>query len=149
MMSIELTIEDRSIGNSPPNWFWVVSGVGLVWNLIGVAAFVSQMTLDMTTLPAAERAYYESMPAWTTAAFAVAVFGRVIGCVGLLLRQRWTFAMLVVCLLGIVVQASHSLFIGDGIEVFGPTGFVIPLFTFLIGAALAGFARYATQQGWI
>ncbi len=57
--------------------------------------------------------------------------------------------LLVACLLGIVVQDSHSIFIGDGIEVFGPAGFILPLFTFGIGAALAGFARYSSPQGWI
>ncbi len=148
-MSIELTIEDRSIGNSPPNWFWVVSGLALVWNLMGVVAFVSQMTMDLNTLPAAEQAFYESTPAWATVAFAVAVFGGVLGSVGLLLRKSWAFAMLVACLLGIVVQDGHSLFIGDGIEVFGPAGLILPLFTFGIAAALAWFARYSGQQGWI
>ncbi len=138
-----------SIENSPPNWFWAVSGLALVWNLMGVAAFVGQMTMDLSTLPAAERAFYESTPAWATVAFAVAVFGGVLGSVGLLLRKSWAFAMLVACLLGIVVQDGHSLFIGDGIEVFGPAGIILPLFTFGIAAALAWFARYSEQQGWI
>ncbi len=148
-MSVEMTEQAGSIVNAPPTWFWVASGLGLVWNLVGVAAFVGQMTMDLTTLSAAEQAFYESTPAWATVAFAVAVFGGVLGTVGLLLRRGWAFAMLVACLLGIVVQDSHSLFIGDGIEVFGPAGFILPLFTFGIGAALAGFARYSMKQGWI
>ncbi len=148
-VSVEMTDQASAIGNVPPNWFWVVSGVGLVWNLMGVAAFVGQMTMDLSTLPAAEQAFYESTPAWATVAFAVAVFGGVLGCVGLLLRRGWAFAMLVACLLGIVVQDSHSIFIGDGIEVFGPAGFILLLITFGIAAALAWFARYSGQQGWI
>lgn len=148
-MSVEMTEQASSIGDTPPTWFWVISGVGLVWNLIGVVAFIGQMTMDLNTLSAAERAFYESTPAWATVAFAVAVFGGVFGCVGLLLRRSWAFAMLVVCLLGIVVQDGHSLFIGDGIAVFGPAGFILPLFTFGVAAALAGFARYSTLQGWI
>ncbi len=119
------------------------------YGFVGVAAFVGQMTMDVTTLSAAEQVFYESTPAWATVAFAVAVFGGVLGCVGLLLRKGWAFAMFVACLLGIVVQDGHSLFIGDGIEVFGPAGFILPLFTFGIAAARAGFARYSEQQGWI
>ncbi len=148
-MSVEMTEQAGSIENSPPNWFWAVSGLALVWNLMGVAAFVGQMTMDLSTLPAAERAFYESTPAWATVAFVVAVFGGVLGSVGLLLRKSWAFAMLVACFLGIVVQDGHSLFIGDGIEVFGPAVFILPLFTFAIAAALAGFARYSELQGWI
>ena len=148
-MSVEMTEQAGSIENIPPTWFWVVCGVGLVWNLIGVAAFVGQMTMDLNTLSAAEQAFYESTPAWATAAFAVAVFGGVLGCVGLLLRRSWAVAMLVACLLGIVVQDSHSIFFSDGIEVFGPAGYILPLFTFAIAAALAWIARYSAQQGWI
>ncbi len=148
-MSVEMTEQVGSIENVPPTWFWVVSGVGLVWNLIGVGAFVGQMTMDLTTLSAAEQAFYESTSAWATVAFAVAVFGGVLGYVGLLLRQSWAFAMFVACLLGIVVQDSHSIFFSDGIEVFGPAGLILPLFTFGIAAALAWFARYSEQQGWI
>ena len=148
-MSVEMTEQAGSIENVPPTWFWAVSGLALVWNLVGVAAFVGQMMMDLSTLPAAERAFYESTPAWATIAFAVAVFGGVLGSVGLLLRKSWAFAMLAACLLGIVVQDGHSLFIGEGIEVFGPAGFILPLITFGIGAALVGFARYSGQQGWI
>ncbi len=149
MMSVEMTEQASAIGDVPPTWFWVVSGLGLVWNLIGVMAFVGQMTMDLSTLSAAEQAFYESTPAWATVAFAVAVFGGVLGCVGLLLRKGWALAMLVACLLGIVVQVGHSIFIGDGIEVFGPAGLILPLVTFGIAAALAWFARYSGQQGWI
>ena len=106
-MSVEMTEQANSIGNVPPTWFWVASGLGLVWNLAGVVAFVGEMTMDLSTLSAAERAFYETKPAWATVAFAVAVFGGVLGCVGLLLRQDWALAMLVACLLGIVVQDSH------------------------------------------
>ncbi len=148
-MSVEMTEQASSIGDVPPTWFWVASGLGLVWNLVGVAAFVGQMTMDLSTLSAAEQAFYESTPAWATVAFAVAVFGGVLGCVGLLLRKGWAFAMLVACLLGIVVQDGHSIFFSDGIEVFGPAGLILPLFTFGIAAALAWFARYSGRQGWI
>ena len=148
-MNVEMTEQASSIGNLPPTWFWVVAGLGLVWNLIGVAAFAGQMTMDLNTLSGAEQAFYKSTPAWATVAFAVAVLGGVLGCVGLLLRRGWAFAMLVACLLGIVVQDSHSIFIGDGIEVFGSAGLILPLITFGIAAALAWFARYSGQQGWI
>lgn len=132
-----------------PKWFWVVSGLGLVWNLMGVAAFIGQMTMDASALPAAERAFYEATPVWATIAFAVAVSGGVLGCVALLLRKGWAFPMLVLSLLGIVVQVGHSIFIGDGIEIFGAAGLVLPVLTFSIATALAGFARYSATRGWL
>lgn len=148
-MSVQLTEQARSNGNIPPKWFWVVSVLGLVWNLMGVAAFIGQMTIDLNSLPVAERAFYESTPVWATVAFAVAVSGGVLGCGALLLRRSWAFAMLLVCLLGIVVQVRHSVFVGNGIEVFGAAGLIFPLLTFGIAVALSGFARYSALQGWL
>ena len=134
---------------APPKWFWVISGAALLWNLAGVAAFLGQMTMDPSSLPAEQMAFYETTPIWATIAFAVAVFGGTLGCIGLLLRKSWAFLMLAICLLGIVVQIGHSIFIGNGIEVFGPAGLVLPALTFTIGVALVWFARYSGDQGWL
>jgi hypothetical protein len=134
---------------APPRWFWVISAIGLVWNLIGVAAFLGQIATDPVSLPPAERAFYESTPAWATAAFAVAVFGGVLGCAALLLRRGWALSMFIASLLGIVVQVGHSVLISNGIEVFGVAGLVLPVLTFTIAVALAWFARYTAAQGWI
>jgi len=107
------------------------------------------MTMDPNSLSAAERAFHEATPVWATVAFATAVSGGMLGSVSLLLRRRWAFPLFVVSLLGIAVQVSHSLFIGDGIEVFGPTGFVLPLLTFSIAIVLAGFACHSAERGWL
>ena len=140
---------NESIATQPPKWFWVVSSVALVWNLLGVLAFFAQMALDLGTLSEAEREFYNATPTWATLAFAVAVFGGTLGCVALLLRKSWAFLMLVICLAGIVVQISHSLFIGNGIEVFGPQGLVLPALTFGIGVLLVWFASYSAKRGWL
>lgn len=134
---------------APPTWFWVVASAALLWNVLGVVAFIGQITMDPASLPPAELEFYKATPMWATAAFAVAVFGGTLGCIGLLLRKGWAFLMLAVCLLGIVVQTGHSLLIGNGIEVFGPAGLILPVLTFSIGAALVWFAHYADGRGWL
>ncbi|NOX69119.1 MAG: hypothetical protein GXP15_08025 [Gammaproteobacteria bacterium] len=135
--------------NAPPKLFWVISAASLLWNLAGSAAFLAQITLDTSALPNAERAFYESVPAWATIAFGVAVFAGVLGSVGLLLRRHWAIMMFIVSLLGIVVQNSHAIFIGDGFEVFGAAGFVLPFFILIAALALIGYARRAARRAWI
>jgi len=130
-------------------WFWAVSALGLLWNIAGVAAFVSQMTMDLSTLPDAQRRFYETTPIWATIAFATAVFGGTLGCLALLFRKAWALTMLIVCLAGIVVQICHSLVIGDGLEVFGPQGLILPVLTFAIGALLVWFAKISVSKNWI
>ena len=148
-MSVQLTEQFGSIRVAPPRWFWVASGLGLIWNLIGVVAFVGQMMMDLSALPAAERTFYESTPVWATIAFGVAVSAGVLGSIVLLLRRRLAISTFIVSFFGIVIQDVHSIFIGGGIEVFGVAGLVLPFLTLSIAAALIGHARYSATKGWI
>ena len=78
----------EELKGTAPKWFMVVAAVLLVWNLLGVMAYVMQVTMSPETLaalPQEQRQLYESTPAWATAAFAVAVNFGALGCVLLLL----------------------------------------------------------------
>jgi hypothetical protein len=68
-------------------------------------------------LPEVERALYESVPAWATGAFAVAVWGGALGCLLLLLKKKLATPVLILSFIGIVVQMIHSFFIANSIEV--------------------------------
>ncbi len=130
-------------------WFLPVAALALVWNLMGVVAYLSQMTMDLSVLEDAQRAFYESIPAWATAAFAIAVFAGVAGSVGLLLKKRWAIRVLVISCIGIVVQMTHSLLLGNGLDVFGTSALILPLVTLAIGLALIGFAILSKNRAWI
>ena len=59
----------------PPVWFWVVSVIALLWNLVGVMNYLNQAFNQVALLEAmdqAQRTAFESIPAWATAAFAIA-----------------------------------------------------------------------------
>ena len=61
----------------PPVWFWVVSVTALLWNLVGVMNYLNQAFNQVALLEAmdqAQRTAFEGIPAWATAAFAIAVF---------------------------------------------------------------------------
>ena len=105
---------------SPPRWFFALSGFGLIWNALGVAAFLGQITMDLSTLPEAERLFFEQRPTWATAGFGIAVVSGVLGCLALLLRRSWAFPMLALCIAGILAQSFHSIALTNSIEVFGP-----------------------------
>ena len=133
----------------PPTWFWWVSGFGLIWNLIGVAAFVGQMTMDLAALPDAERLFFEERPLWATAAFGLAVASGVFGCLALLLRKDWALPMLVLCIGGISVQIFHSLAMTNSVEVFGAEGLFLPIAVFSVAVLLTLFARLSQRKGWV
>ena len=93
----------------PPPWFWAISLLGLIWNLLGVGAFVNDVFfLDPATLDELQRDFYLGRPTWALAAYGVAVLGGALGCVALLLRRSWALPMLIICLVGIVLQNVHA-----------------------------------------
>lgn len=138
--------------NKPPRSFLVVAGVGLVWNLLGVAAYVGQVTMDpgaLSALPEAERMLFENVPSWATAAFAIAVNGGALGCLLLLLRKALATPVLIASLLGVLVQMYHSFFIANSIEVYGPGGMIMPISVLIIAVYLVWYSMDATKKGWI
>lgn len=135
-----------------PTSFYVISGAALVWNLLGVMAYVMQVTMTqeaMNALPEAERMLLETAPVWATSAFAIAVNGGALGCLLLLLRQFWAFPVFVVSLAGVIVQLYHSLVIANSIEVYGPGGMIMPAMIVVIAIFLVWYSKGAKEKGWI
>jgi hypothetical protein len=138
--------------SSAPTWFLIGGILALIWNLMGVAAYVMQVTISpeaMAALPEAERALYESTPAWATAAFAIAVNGGALGCLFLVLKKAWAVPLLQLSLAGIVVQMIHAFFISNSFEVLGPGGTIMPLMVTVVAVLLVWLAGSAKTKGWI
>lgn len=134
-----------------PGWFKPVSIVALIWNLIGVLAFV--MTLMVTPemiaeLPEAEQALFD-VPAWATIAFAIAVFAGVIGCVLLLMRKAIAFEVLVLSIIGVIVQNIHGFLLTDTLAVHGPSSLGMPVTVFIIGVGLIMMSNKGKKEGWL
>jgi hypothetical protein len=135
-----------------PTWFTVVAAVMLVWNLLGVMAYIAQVTMTpeaMATLPDAQRQLYETTPAWATAAFAIAVNGGALGCLFLLLKKNLAAIFLQLSLLGVLVQMYHSFFMTKAFEVFGPGGLVMPIMVLVIAIYLVTLAAKAKARRWV
>jgi hypothetical protein len=141
----------ETVKNKAPAWFTVVSVVLLVWNLLGVMAYLQQVTMSaeaLAALPDAQRRVLESTPAWATAAFAVAVNCGMLGCLLLLLRRNLAGLFLQLSLAGVLVQMYHAFFIAHAIEVFGPGGMVMPVMVLIIAVFLVVLAARARVNRW-
>ena len=136
----------------PPVWFWIVAAVALVWNLLGVSAFVMQVSMSpeaIAALPEAEQALYENFPIWALIAFAAAVFGGAVGCILLLMRNKLAQSILIISLVGIVVQMIYNVFISGAMDVYGPGSIIMPIMVLVIAVFLVWLSRSATSKGWL
>ncbi|CAI8364681.1 MAG: Uncharacterised protein [Polaribacter sp. SA4-10] len=131
--------------------FWVISIIAFVWNLMGVLNYIAQayMTEDMKVLlPQGQREYIENVPAWATAAFAIAVFAGLIGCLSLLFRKKTAKIALLISLLGVIVQMSHGFI--SGIEnAYGPGGIAMPIMIIGLSIFLVWYSRFVDTKGWL
>jgi len=143
----------KNVTTKPPAWFWIVSVVALLWNLMGAMAYLTQAFITdegKAMMPTDQLELLENTPAWATAAFAIAVWGGVLGCIGLLVRKKWARPVLLLSLLGILVQMAYAFFMTNATEVYGVVqGVVMPLLLIGIGIGLVLFAKSSQNKGWI
>jgi hypothetical protein len=134
-----------------PSWFKIVAIIALIWNLLGVVAFVGQMLITpemLSALTIAEQELYANTPLWATAAFAIAVFSGAFGSLFLLMRKSLATPLLTFSLVGILVQNVHSFFISNSIEVYGPGGMIMPVMIIFLAIYLIWLAKNAQANGW-
>ncbi len=137
--------------NKPTSAFWIISVVALIWNIMGVIAYLGQayMTEEvLKALPEAEQAYYSDVPAWVTGVFAIAVFAGVFGCVALLMRKKWATILFVISLIAVLAQFIYNFFIQTYVEITG-VKMIWPILVIVIALFLVLFSRKATKEGWI
>jgi hypothetical protein len=137
--------------DKPTSAFWIISVLALLWNIMGVAAYLGQAYMTDEVLKAlseGEQAYYENVPAWVTAAFAIAVFAGAFGCVGLLMRKKWATILFVISIIAVIAQSTYNLIIQKFMEV--PLQHMIwSIVVIVIAIFLVWFSSNATKKGWI
>ncbi|MCR9229167.1 MAG: hypothetical protein NXH90_17235 [Flavobacteriaceae bacterium] len=136
----------------PPVWFWVVNVIALLWNLIGAMNYLNQAFNQealLESMDQAQREAFEGIPAWATAAFAIAVFSGTLACIGLLLRKKWAKLLFIVSLIAAVAQFIHWLFISNAVEAFGPSSYTMPVIIIGIGIYLIYFSKKGIEKGWL
>jgi len=142
----ELTATQSTVSRS----FWIIGVVALLWNLIGVASYIMNVTMSeeaLAAMPEAEQALYTSVPTLVTSAFAIAVFAGLLGCVLLLMRKSLAYPVFIISLVAIVIQAGYNLFISSALEVLGATAAILPVLIVTVAAYLVWFTSNAKKKG--
>jgi len=138
--------------NKPKASFWIIVIIAFIWNLMGVFAYIAQAYMsdeDLAALPENQRALYENVPAWVTAAFAISVFGGALGCILLLLKKKMATTVFVISFVAILAQMTYNFFMSKAVEVYGPGGMIMPIMVIIIGYFLIYYSKRAANYGWI
>jgi hypothetical protein len=136
----------------PSNLFWVISSIALVWNLMGVLNYLDQAFMTdkvLEVLPKEQQILYQDVPAWVTAAFAIAVFSGTLGSLLLLLKKKIASTFFIISFLGIVGQMSYGLLIDQSSDSYGPMGIAMPIIIIAFGGYLIWYSRKANEHRWL
>ena len=135
-----------------PRWFRPIAIVSLIWNLLGCAAYLADVTLkpeDIAAMTPAQQELYASRPKWAVAATATAVWGGAAGCLGLVLRKRWSVPLLVASLLGVIVQDVGLFGLTRVASTGGPVVIPLQALVLIVSVGLVVLARTAVRRGWV
>lgn len=133
----------------PNAFFWVIGILALLWNIMGVVAYLGQAYMTdeiLNKLPEADQEWYNNVPAWVTAAFAIAVFAGFIACIGLLLRKKWAVSLFVLSFIGVLVQQIYNFFIQDFVELTGQRLYM-PIIVVIIAGFLMWYSKGLKEKG--
>jgi uncharacterized membrane protein YdcZ (DUF606 family) len=103
----------------------------------------------LETLPKEQQILYQDIPAWVTAAFAIAVFSGTLGSLFLLLKKKIASTFFIISFLGIMGQMSYGLLIDQNSDNYGPLGIAMPITIIVFGGYLIWYSRKANEHRWL
>jgi len=133
----------------PTTTFWIISVIALLWNLAGVYAYLSQAYMStevIATLSEPEQMYYNNVSAWAMASFATSVFTGAFGSLTLLFRKKIAYALLIISLIAVLIQATYNFFIQKFMPVEN-VQMIWSLVIILIAVFLVWFSNNAKNKG--
>jgi hypothetical protein len=144
------TLSLESSASPTPRWLWLLSTLGVLWNVFGVYQFAgtftaagqAAMTAGMT---AAQANVYLSLPAWVSMAFAIGVFGGLVGSIALVGRRRLSEPTLAVSLVGYILLFAGDVYYGVFAAI--PSQLIILAIVVIIAIVLLWASRSAAQRG--
>lgn len=116
-----MTISSRT---KAPWHLWVIGTIALLWNAMGaVDYFLSQTKNEayMSMFTPEQLEFFYSFPSWSVALWAIAVWGGLLGCILLLLRNKLAASMFLVSLICMVINTIYIYAFSNGMEVMGGT----------------------------
>jgi len=133
-----------------PVHFWIVALLSVLWNAMGAFDYsATQLRLDfyMSQFTQEQLDYFYSFPAWVDAAWAVGVWGSLLGSVGLLLRKRWAVWMFGASIAGMVFTTLYNMVLTNGIEMMGGGGAIFAAIIWVISILLFLYSRGMAKRG--
>ena len=139
--------------NKPNTAFWIIAVLALIWNIMGVIAYLTSVYMvDMAkeTMTPEQIELMEATPAWVTGVFAVATFAGFLGALAMVLKRKLAVPLFGISLIAVLIQNGYAWFATNSAEVYGTVqGYVMPLLVIVISIFLYWYSKGSAAKGWL
>ncbi|WP_166384644.1 hypothetical protein [Polaribacter sp. 11A2H] len=136
--------------NKPSKAFWIIAIVGLLWNTMGVDGYLNQayQTERFKLMYTEEQLeFIYNTPSWVMAAFAIAVFSSVLGCILLFFKKKLAKVFFLIGLIAVLIQTTYNGFINPGKELYGVMEYSMLIIIPLFAVFLFWFSKKCADDG--
>lgn len=138
--------------NKPHITFWIISVIALIWNLMGIAAFIGDMSVtpeSLTEMAPEIKSFYENNPLWNKIAYGLAVIAGTLGSLSLLLRRAWAIPLFILSLLSVLINNVYTFILSGATEYMTGTQASIPIMVTIIAVFLWYYSKKCFKRNWI
>jgi hypothetical protein len=137
---------------STPWHLWAVGLVSLLWNCFGGYDYVMSMTgnlawFELMGFGAEEVAWVDGLPTWSKAAWAIGVWGSVLGSLLLLLRSKLAVTAYLLSLAGALVSFLYQMSVDKPASMSGGMAAIAPVVIMILIVAQWYYARRQAAAG--
>ena len=141
-----------SNNTNPPNSFWVIAILAILWNIMGLISFVGDMMITpeaIAALPEAQQQMYLTNPLWLKVVYSIATVGGLIGAVGLAMKKSWSVNLFLISMIAVIIQMGYSMLSSNIVEAMGKQAVILPIVVILLAIYFYFYASRAAKRGWI
>ena len=127
-----------------PIHVWIIGVLALLWNAGGAYDYAaSQLRIEsyLSNFSQEQLDYYFAFPVWMEAAWAIAVWGSLLGALALLLRKSWAVWLFGAAIAGLLVSTFYNFVLSDGAAVMGEGAVIFTAMIWVIALFLFFYAR--------
>jgi hypothetical protein len=136
----------------PKMWFWIVTILFLLWNLMGVGAWSAEAMASsdafMDGYTQEQIDFYKSYPSWYTWAYGVAVSAGLFACISLVFKKKQAVLLALLSFIAVIICRVYEITV-DAWSMMMTADKVLMIMVAIFSVLLWLFARSVRQKGWL
>jgi len=143
--------ENTTVSATTPTSFWVIAGLFLIWNLLGVFHYLTSVNATVESLVAQgmtikQAEIFHNTPGYHYAVFALGVWSGLLGAVLLLLRKDWATPVFIFSVVMTIVAFVLDA-VGGNLSGLGASYMGIMTFTLMLALFEAWYSKRMKTHG--